>query len=86
MAEEVTHLSVLKAVKENLNDMKKADVKKNSLIDFYRELPEGSDVCSLGMYYISYLIEQCEKVNVHFESNASKSAADLTVVNLSFGF
>ena len=34
------------AVKENLNDMKKADVKKNSLIDFYRELPEGSDVCS----------------------------------------
>ena len=74
------------AVKENLNDMKKADVKKNSLIDFYRGLPEGSDVCSLGMYYISYLIEQCEKVNVHFESNASKSAADLTVVNLLFGF
>lgn len=74
------------AVKENLNDMKKADVKRNSLIDFYKAQPEGSDVCSLGMYYISYLIEQCEKVNVHFESNASKSAADLTVVNLSFGF
>ena len=74
------------AVKANLNDMKKADVKKNSLIDFYRALPEGTDVCSLGMYYISYLIEQCEKVNIHFESNASKSSADLTVVNLSFMF
>lgn len=74
------------AVKENLNDMKKADVKKNSLIDFYRALPEGTDASSLGMYYVSYLIEQCEKVNVHFESNASKSAADLTVVNLSFVF
>ena len=74
------------AVKASLNDMKKADVNKNSLIDFYRALPEGTDVCSLGMYYISYLIEQCEKINVHFEANASKSDADLTVINLAFMF
>ena len=74
------------AVKENLNDMKKADVNKNSLIDFYRALPEGTDVCSLGMYYISYLIDECEKVNVRFESNASRFDADLTLVNLNFTF
>ena len=74
------------AIKASINDMKKADINKNSLIDFYRALPEGSDICSLGMYYISYLIEQCESRNVHFESSASKSASDLTVVNLSFRF
>ncbi|MEL3907025.1 MAG: hypothetical protein P1P65_08405 [Treponema sp.] len=74
------------AVKANLNDMKKADVNKNSLIDFYRALPEGTDVCSLGMYYISYLIGECEKVNVHFESSASRLGEDLTVINLAFMF
>ena len=74
------------AIKASINDMKKADINKNSLIDFYRALPEGSDICSLGMYYISYLIEQCASRNVHFESNANKSASDLTVVNLSFRF
>ena len=74
------------AIKASINDMKKADINKNSLIDFYRALPEGSDICSLGMYYISYLIEQCESRNVHFESSANKAASDLTVVNLSFMF
>ena len=74
------------AIKASINDMKKADINKNSLIDFYRALPEGSDICSLGMYYISYLIEQCESRNVHFESSANRAAADLTVVNLSFMF
>jgi len=74
------------ALKANLNNMKKADVNKNSLIDLYRAMPEGADACSLGMYYISYLIEQCERVNVHFESSASKSDADLTVINLAFMF
>ena len=74
------------AIKASINDMKKADINKNSLIDFYRALPEGSDICSLGMYYISYLIEQCESRNVHFESSANRAASDLTVVNLSFMF
>ena len=70
----------------NLNDLKMADVDRNSLIDFYRELPEGSEDLNLGMYYISYLIEQCESRNVHFESSANRAASDLTVVNLSFMF
>ncbi|MGP1595077.1 MAG: hypothetical protein ACTTH8_07520 [Treponema sp.] len=74
------------AVKTSLNDMKSADVNKNSLIDFYRNLPEGSDASNLGMYYISYLLGECEKVNVHFESNANQFGSDLTVINLAFMF
>lgn len=75
------------AVRVNLNDMKAADVDKNSLIDFYRALPEGAEDTNLGMYYISYLNDACEKVNVRFESSANRfEDSDLTVVSMSFMF
>ena len=39
------------------------------------------------MYYISYLSEACEKVNVRFESMANQFRdSDLTVINLTFMF
>ena len=58
-------------VRANLNDLKMADVDKNSLIDFYRALPEGSEDLNLGMYYISYLNDACEKVNVRFAPSSA---------------
>ncbi len=74
-------------VRESINDKKNADLKKKSLIDFYREIPEGEEDTNLGMYYLSYLSEACEKVNVRFESNANQfRESDLTVINLSFVF
>lgn len=73
------------AVRENLNDVKNSNVGENSLIDFYKDLPEGSQDSSLGMYYISYLSDACEQVNVRFESSASRfQNSDLAVINLSF--
>jgi len=73
--------------RENLNDKKNADLKKKSLIDFYREIPEGQEDSNLGMYYLSYLSEACEKVNVRFESLANQFRdSDLTVINLTFVF
>ncbi len=75
------------AVKESINDKKNADLKKKSLIDFYKEIPEGGEDTGLGMYYLSYLSEACDKVNVRFESNANQFRdSDLTVINLSFVF
>lgn len=75
------------AVRENLNDIKNSNVGENSLIDFYKDLPEGSQDSSLGMYYISYLSDACEQVNVRFESSASRfQNSDLAVINLSFMF
>ncbi|PIE97683.1 MAG: hypothetical protein CR988_06935 [Treponema sp.] len=75
------------AVRENLNDVKNTDVDKNSLIDFYKDMPEGSQDSSLGMYYISYLSDACEQVNVRFESGANKfQNSDLAVINMSFMF
>ncbi|MBQ7612323.1 MAG: hypothetical protein IJU92_04540 [Spirochaetaceae bacterium] len=74
-------------VRENLNDVKNSNVGENSLIDFYKDLPEGSQDSSLGMYYISYLSDACQQVNVRFESSASRfQNSDLAVINMSFMF
>src|SRR5574344_344583 len=74
-------------VKENIEAKKTADTKKKTLIDFYRELPEGQEGTDLGLYYLSYLDDACKKVNVKFESLVNQfSASDLTVINLNFNF
>ena len=73
-------------VKENIESKSSADLNRKSLIDFYRELPDG-DGTDLGMYYFSYLDDACKKVNVKFESIVNQfSASDLTVINLIFNF
>ncbi|MBQ6781695.1 MAG: hypothetical protein IJP62_10785 [Treponema sp.] len=74
-------------MKENIESKSSADLNRKSLIDFYRELPEGQDGTDLGMYYFSYLDDACKKVNVKFESIVNQfSASDLTVINLVFNF
>ena len=74
-------------VKENIELKASADTNKKSLIDFYRELPEGQESTDLGLYYLSYLDDACKKVNVKFESIVNQfSSSDLTVINLVFNF
>ncbi len=74
-------------VKENIESKASADTNKKSLIDFYRELPEGQESTELGLYYLSYLDDACKKVNVKFESIVNQfSSSDLTVINLIFNF
>lgn len=73
--------------KENVQNKSTADTGKRSLIDFYKELPEGQEGTDLGLYYLSYLDEACKKVNVKFESLVNQfSSSDLTVINLIFNF
>ena len=74
-------------VKESIQSKASADLNKKSLIDFYRQMPEGQEGTDLGLYYLSYLDDACKKVNVKFESLVNQfSASDLTVINLSFNF
>lgn len=74
-------------VKESIETKKSADLKKRSLIDFYKELPEGSEGTDLGLYYLSYLDEACKKVNVKFESLVNQySVSNLMVITLIFNF
>ena len=70
-------------VQKSINDKKSSNLKEKSIAEFYGEGGDGSD---LGLYYLSYLDEACEKVNVRFESNASQFDSDLSVINLSFAF
>ena len=72
---------------QSINDKKNANLKENSIAELCNENSEDGENADLGLYYLSYLSEACEKVNVHFESNASElSDSDLSVVNLSFVF
>ena len=74
-------------VKENIETAKSSNTAKKTLIDFYRELPEGQEGTDLGLYYLSYLDDACKKVNVKFESMVNQySASDLTVIKLNFHF
>ncbi len=74
-------------VKENIESKMAANTNKRSLIDFYRQMPEGEEGTDLGLYYLSYLDDACKKVNVKFESLVNQfSSSDLTVINLSFYF
>ena len=79
--------SEYQTIKETFEDRKSADLKKKSLQDFYKQLPEGEANTELGLYYLSYLSEACEKVNVKFESLVNQMAgSDLTVITLALSF
>ena len=76
------------AMKQTIEQQSAASLEKKSLIDFYRELPEGQGGgTDLGMYYFSYLDDACKKVGVKFESIVNQfSSNDLTVITLIFNF
>ncbi|MBN1518753.1 MAG: hypothetical protein JW923_01525 [Spirochaetales bacterium] len=70
-------------MKEAFDEKKSADLRKRSLQDFYKDLPDGEANTELGLYYLSYLSEACEKVNIKFESQVNQvSGSDLTVITL----
>ena len=49
---------------EKIESAKASNTNKKSLIDFYRELPEGQEGTDLGLYYLSYLDDACKKVEI----------------------
>jgi len=78
-------------LKKSVDDSKSQNVKQRSLMDFYKE---GSDESTgnasntdLGLYYLSYLSEECQKVGVHFESLVNQiRESNLTVITLNLLF
>jgi hypothetical protein len=79
--------SEYREMKASIDDKKSSDLKKKSLIDFYKELPESEANTELGLYYLSYLSEACEKVNVKFESLVNQlKATDTAVITLTLNF
>lgn len=72
--------------KENIEAKKSANIKKENLVDFYRN-QAGEEKNDLGLYYLSYLDEACSELNIKFVSFVNFFAKnDLTVINLLFDF
>ena len=74
-------------LKQGIEGKKSINTKKKSLTDFYKDLPDAQANSELGLYYLSYLNEACEKVNVKFESLVNQiRESDLTVITMTLYF
>lgn len=79
--------SEYRKIKQVIDDKKGINLRKKSLMDFYKEAPDTVTNPELGLYYLSYLMEACEKVNVRFDPIVNQMMrSDLTVINLSLMF
>ncbi len=75
-------------LKKSVDDTKNLNIKQRSLLDFYKEGPDDNGGnAELGLYYLSYLSEECQKVGVHFESLVNQiRETNLTVITLNLLF
>lgn len=62
-------------LKEKVDEQMSSRVRKQSLTEFYRRA--GGDNSDLGMYYLSYLGEECSKVGIRFESQVKEISGSL---------
>lgn len=76
------------AVKESIDTKKDIDLKRKSLNDFYAESVDTGTTSEMGLYYLSYLNEECSKVGIRFETFVSQlvSSGDSTVITLKLSF
>ncbi|MDR2019366.1 MAG: hypothetical protein LBQ14_01215 [Treponema sp.] len=70
-------------IRESLEAKKTADLSRRSLSDLYHDLARKGTDSELGLYYLSYLSEACEKVGVKFESMVNE-IQDTTIITLLF--
>jgi hypothetical protein len=57
-----------RSLKREVENKKKIVLGEKTLLDFYRERPDGGIDISLGLYYLNYLQEACSRLNIRFES------------------
>ena len=62
-------------LKDKVDAQMSSQVRKQSLTDFYRR--SGGDGSDLGMYYLSYLGEECSKVGIRFETQVREISGSL---------
>ncbi len=74
-------------LKKKIENKKDLNISEKSLFDFYQELPEDKKSEELGLFYLSYLNEACEKYHVKFDSNVSDiEDSNLTLIDLMVQF
>lgn len=60
-------------MKDSINEKSSVNLKARSLKDFYLENVGASD---LGLYYLSYLSDECKKVDILFDSFVNQTTTD----------
>jgi hypothetical protein len=70
-------------IRDAIETKKMADLSRRSLSDLYQDLARKGTDSELGLYYLSYLNEACERVGVKFESMVGE-VQDTTIITLSF--
>lgn len=79
--------SEYREMRDKINDKKGLNMREKSLTEFYQQAPASAPNTELGLYYLSYLSEECRKVGIRFESNVHQiSNRDLTIITLQLQF
>lgn len=74
------YLSLKESVDKNMH----ADAGEVSLLDFYKT--SNSANADMGMYYLSYLVDECEEMDIKFNSNVSQTSKGDSFISLILQF
>lgn len=69
-------------MRQVLNNRANVEVKGKSLYDFYSDGAELSNSINLGLYYLSFLSEECKRENIRLESFVNHGSGGKTMVHL----
>ncbi|MDR2182115.1 MAG: hypothetical protein LBN92_05480, partial [Treponema sp.] len=74
-----------KETRESMEATRSADAGRFNLSEYYKKLQNSGNELELGVYYLSYFNEACEKAGIKFESMVNQTQySDQTITTLSF--
>jgi hypothetical protein len=71
-------------LKEALDKKMNSDIRHSTLVDFYRGSESNS--AEIGLNYLSYLLEECEKVGIKFSSRVNEIRGGKSFITLAIQF
>jgi hypothetical protein len=71
-------------LKEKVDEKMNTDTRNLSLTDFYKNANTAN--ADMGMYYLSYLVDECEKMDIKFHSRVNQTADGLSFITLTLNF
>jgi hypothetical protein len=71
-------------LKEKVDEKMNTDIRNLSLTDFYKNANTAN--ADMGMYYLSYLVDECEKMDIKFHSRVNQTVDGLSFITLTLNF
>jgi len=71
-------------LRDKVNEKLNNDIRHSTLVDFYRN--SDSTSAEMGLNYLSYLMEECEKVDIKFSSRVNEIRGGQSFITLSIQF